>query len=443
MTKMKKIIYLIILGFATILYANDSEYYTSGNQLVPLESPNVRLDKEVLKITRANSQSNKFLVDVTYQLYNKGEARDLLIGFESTGQVGDAESEGFFDKKYDVKKLLNAEKKAIKMSTKKHENEYIKNFKVTVNGKHINYKVTNFDHIAKDKFTSPFVGWLYYFPVHLKKGINKIHQTYLFSSETSVKQRYGLSYILETAQRWKSGKIKDFTLILDLGENEQFNVAKTFFDDNNNWQIENGYMKDNIKGDYIKFYIISGKVIFHKKNFIPTGTIWIYASRYFPNNGKFSFDYKEHTLPFQTTFFDTATDAISLKILKAQPFARKGYLFKESNILNYYKKCPWYHINRKYKKSWKSLTIQERKWFLKLTKIEKKILQNIPYAKRGYVFKNYSLSRYFENQKWYKKNLKYKASFSSLSLSEQKWLKKINKLQASKDIDKFFFMPLF
>ena len=434
---MKKILFASFLSLA-ILFANDSEYYTSGNQLVPIQSANVRLEKEVLTVKHLKDYT--FDVDVKYTLFNEGKERETVIGFESVGQVGDAEPENFFEKEYNDTKVLNAEKKAIAEATGDYKNEYLYNFKIIFNGKNIPYHTAEVDAIKKDKYTSPYVGSLYYFKVHLKKGLNYIHQTYKFDAdESSLFYSYEFSYILNTAKRWKTGKIKDFTLILDMGNNQEFSIEKTFFKGAKYWTVKNGYIKDIPKQkDALNFYIFKGKAIFHKKDFTPNGVIHLKGAKSIWSNAGGIFDAKEDILPFAYHQMpNIATDAKSLSILKASVYARHGAVFKEKFINDYFKKCLWYKQNKEYKIKFSLLDVESQKRLKYIEKLKYKIIKNIPFAKRGYSFKNFDLRRFFETQNWYKENKTYKAKLSDLSKDEAEW---IRKALSKKDIsDEEFF----
>jgi hypothetical protein len=63
------------------------------------------------------------------------------------------------------------------------------------------------------------------------------------------------------------------------------------------------------------------------------------------------------------------------------------------------------------------------------------ILKNLPYAKRGYVFKTYYLVYFFKTRTWYIPTAKYKSSFSGLPKDEQAWIEKINTMKKSDKID--------
>lgn len=59
--------------------------------------------------------------------------------------------------------------------------------------------------------------------------------------------------------------------------------------------------------------------------------------------------------------------------------------------------------------------------------MDKRIVRNIPYALRGYDFKNKEIRAWFDRQEWYKVNKNYVASNESLTAGERKWLKYIDK----------------
>ena len=236
---MKKITnFIIFFSFLfNIASANDSEYQTSANGLVPLQSDNIRLDKEVLNVIRLGNYT--FSVDVTYYLFNEDKEKNTTIGFEAPQPYDGTERNNFFYEDYDAKKKQKAEQQAIKSkyfaSSKDLYNTGIENFEVTVNGKTKPFKIVDVTRVSGGKGSTPFVGYLYYFKTHLKHGLNKIHQVYTANTSSSTYNIYEFEYILATAKEWKGGKIGDFTLNLDLGKFIDVDIENTFFNDTKNW----------------------------------------------------------------------------------------------------------------------------------------------------------------------------------------------------------------
>ena len=84
---MKKLFAILFALFAFVgVKANDGAFYAQGNHLIPINETTIRVQKEILTITLApkvENQTHCFKVNVYYEFYNPGEAKDLLVGFEA------------------------------------------------------------------------------------------------------------------------------------------------------------------------------------------------------------------------------------------------------------------------------------------------------------------------------------------------------------------------
>jgi len=58
------------------------------------------------------------------------------------------------------------------------------------------------------------------------------------------------------------------------------------------------------------------------------------------------------------------------------------------------------------------------------TELEKKILRNLPFARRGYIFQNAELKSFFEKQDWYIPNPNYQPNEDMLTETEKQWIAK-------------------
>lgn len=440
---MKKFILLNI--FIVFLFANDSEYRTSGNQLIPIESTNIKLEKEILRITL--NKDGTFNVSVNYILFNEGEERNITIGFEAPKSIG-VEPQGYFGFSRNDALLLESEQRDIKVKPKIKGHESIYDFRVLANDITVPYKVVDSSVMEKDKHTSIYVGYLYYFQMKLKKGANTLRHYYRLDGQSSVHFYYEFGYILETARRWKGGKIDDFTLILDMGKGTQFSIDETFFSGSNQWRIDGvGTSEYFMKTcdteecqvgyhDRMAFYIDEGKAVYHKKDFIPRSAIFLEAEiNYFD-----IFDSKKNILwiPHNFALPALATDAISLKILKSFLSACQGDKLYNEKVKQYYTtKVAWYKEGEIDKRSWPTVKKYAHRWLKKIERNKRKILLNLPFAKRGYIFKNYALSTFFKHQKWYKPNKNYKPHLSDLRSRESKWRNKIVQKDSIGDEDFF------
>ena len=55
--------------------------------------------------------------------------------------------------------------------------------------------------------------------------------------------------------------------------------------------------------------------------------------------------------------------------------------------------------------------------------LTRKIMRNLPWAYRGYFFKDKKLQKFFESTQWYIANPAYKGSQEDFSTGDKKWVK--------------------
>ena len=113
---MKKTITILLALLAIVsVKGNDGAFYSQGNQLVPITETTIRVQKEVLTITRVEKGEglHRFRVDVYYEFFNPGEGKDLLVGFEAANYEEGGDT-----------------------------HPYIHDFKVVMNGKDLHHEVT-------------------------------------------------------------------------------------------------------------------------------------------------------------------------------------------------------------------------------------------------------------------------------------------------------------
>lgn len=81
-------------------------------------------------------------------------------------------------------------------------------------------------------------------------------------------------------------------------------------------------------------------------------------------------------LPLSTEnriYFSEVLDENSLKVLQNLPYARRGYVFNNKILKNYFEKTPWYIPNPKYVPEPEYFTDTEIRWLHNLKDI--KIIQ--------------------------------------------------------------------
>jgi hypothetical protein len=355
---MKYFILLFLLVNFFVSSANDGAFTFRGNHLVPIKESSISVDKEILSIRRIGH--NRVSVNVYYEFFNPSETKELKVGFEAVGPAGDVN--GFpVDRRH----------------------PYMYNFSVNMNNLLLNYKTiyTNKDYdlakgepipvdleTLKENYPDGYiqdasVDYIYLFQANFKKGKNVIKNSY------EVESYYQFDYVLTAAKRWAGGKIKDFQLIIDMGEFQDFTIENTFFTSLDQWNIVGSGISKTTKNlvgkECSEFLVRSGILEFHQLNFDPKGEIIIDSPK-------------------------------------------RLYTGEETNRLLHLSFSP---------EEFQYLPEAE-------TDFEKKIYKNLPFAIRGYVFKNPELQKVYESQSWYFKDPNFHGIIDVLPQVEQEWVKK-------------------
>lgn len=384
----------LILLFALLTFvgakANDGVFYASGNQLIPITESDISVKKEVLTINRVGDHLE---VTVYYEFFNPTKPKDLLVGFEAPAPYPGDEN---------YMKLFP-------------EQPHMRNFKVVVNGEQLSYEITHVKgnyYSIREEGTAPnyysngkiqdmtrkecvaaleeveyfdyAFYFVYHFNAHFREGLNVVQHTYDFDLSYSVEEEFNFDYILTAANRWANKGIDDFTLVINMGDRESFMVQPYFFKDAKEWTI-NGKGKVTMETEWgfaaedgsPVFHIQEGSIIYKKKNFHPEGELVI-AKRH---------DMITYHIE---AFSDDWDGKDAIEALKN--------LYHQLNA-DYYQNC-----------------------LSKFSPEHRRILRNLPFAYRGYVFKNQDLKKYFESTKWYLPNPDYVDRLEELTEKEKEWV---------------------
>lgn len=393
---MKKALLLIFCCMSTLLgTANDGVFYAAGNQLIPITETDIRVQKEVLTLNRVGDHIE---VTVYYEFFNPVGEKELLVGFEARSPY-------------------NSNRDPIALFP---NHPHMRNFKVVMNGQPLHYEiahVTRGTYDENDKYTLPayysngqFKDWskkqcedslkswefmaspfdyVYHFKAKFRTGVNTVQHTYEYDLSFSVAEEYNFPYVLTAANRWANNQIDDFTLNINMGDRESFRVMQTFFDKPNDWTINGlGMAKkfnwsnwDTVKSGVL-FHIQKGGVSFHKKNFHPDGELHISKD----NQSVFMWsDWNDEQ--------STCNEEKLIKGVKTQYFS-----LDTAFISGYFEESP------------------------RFTSEQRRILKNLPFAYRGYKFKDKTLRKFFESTDWYIKNPNHKGKMEGFSEEERKWV---------------------
>jgi hypothetical protein len=368
------LLHVILLSFSAV-YANDGAFRAAGNQLIPMYETDIAVKKEVLTINRTSS--GKAAITVYYEFFNPKSNKELEVGFEAVSPSGDVKS-----------RPVNGQQPYITQFTVNMNGESIP-FKVSIvsdslyynNGK---FKSKTLAQAIKESEENDYVDffYVYHFKALFKPGINIVIHTYIVDLSSSVYENYALQYILTAAGRWANRQIDDFTLQINMGEYQDLSIQNTFFSNPSEWQIPETAKsilikkKDKDETDKSEFFIRKGMLVFQKQNFKPIGQLYIHSFNYSFYNGPDDintndglFNYKREGLPFSIEDQDRINkpaNELSKKILKNLPFARRGYIFKTPELQAYFEKQPWYKKDEKYEPALTGLTQKEQAWLNKL-----------------------------------------------------------------------------
>ena len=395
---MRKVLILIVCCISAIFaYANDGVFYASGNHMIPITETDIRVQKEVLTLNRVD---DRIEVTVYYEFFNPVGEKEVLVGFEAEAPD------------------VNFNKLSVKMFP---EHPYMRNFKVVMNGDPLTFEVAHVSHydenwkyishpqyyvdgkiksasikelelerwfndVEDDEEADAHPLYVYHFNARFRPGLNIIQHTYEYDMSYSYNGAlYEFSYVLTAANRWANNGIDDFTLYINMGDHSSFNISPNFFKSARDWEIL-GKGKDVIAASYmqrdsIRFHIQQGSIRFHKDQFHPDGNLHIsqdcsrshfyYKSRYHDfkyNAAGVIDDIKVCYLSSldimqkrEDSYYDQFTPE-QRRILKNLPFAYRGYIFSTKELQDFYESTAWYIPNPDYKPDVQKLTEEEQRW---------------------------------------------------------------------------------
>jgi hypothetical protein len=368
---MKKLIIIFFSVICQTVYANDGAYYASGNHLIPISENDISITKEILTIKRIIIDYVEYAyVTVNYTFYNPNSEKKILVGFEAPSPSGDVNGfpeNGGHPYMSNFKAIINGEELKFKTSIVNTENYYIDD--------QIDAKTEK--EVIDDDFdpNNPEFYYVYHFNATFRPGINKVIHTYRFNMSSSVEENYSFDYILTAANRWANNQIDDFTLIIDLGAYCDYNIDRNFFSGFDGWSQANkladgtGFSYEEIETNPMRVFTNDKPIIFKKSNFKPKGELNIYSKRNYSTYDINVFNYKSQSLNYDLNdfgFITSTSDEESFKILRNYPYAKRGYIFKNEMIQNYYETLEWYVPNINYTANFDELTEKEKVWLKEL-----------------------------------------------------------------------------
>ena len=365
----KKCLFLIISLLTSIMtYANDYEVYVNGSSLEPAEADDVNIEVKEEILTIRLGDDDKAYVDVDYTFYNHGEKTDMLVAFVANFpyNVGPAiDSINLFDGSpyiHDFTVEMNGDSLPVKTFVK----DLPQNFKPEL----LVYDYGDFIYNGKHLWQ-----YLYTFHAIFVKGENKIHHTYSYDLLPSNFSLWNLEYELSPASHWKGGKIGKFTLRVECP-----NTAKHFRVD-----------CEDLNGTYPIFTKGVGKYKHDTWYCEPEKSLTISMRDAVAQWTMYNYSPKKRLDIYavaSTYNLDIYNDFMTADCHINVPY---GYT---------------YDRNPRFEPIDGNLKGQSR------------ILRNIPYAHRGYIFKTKSMKKVFEKLWWYIPDSTYVPDMSDFTKKE-------------------------
>ena len=363
---MKKILLAILFCFLSIFtFANDWEFGSEGEHIIPLKGSNVSIKKEkiTLKLT-----PDGMLVNVKFT-FDSPNAENKIIGFVTpeSGNGGYYEEENVIRKPEPLK---------------------IKNFKTTVNGKEVKSNVELLSKLlskgvldnnivteyVKEEKEKEFYNYVYYFNADFKQGENVVEHSYFYTGSYGVYER-DFEYVVTTISKWKNKTVEDFEIEVYPG-NYFVKLPYSFWTNTKkiNWEIvgkgkmitvaptkqpndEDATILEKTGVVYSK--LDNGFIRYKTKNFSPTDNFYmvrmdnILGFDYEFQEGKIQgYKFKDDYFTFlRETVYDDYPDIVAslkdlkdkdLDIIRNYPYAFAGYDFAKKDLKDYFSQFIWY-----------------------------------------------------------------------------------------------------
>jgi len=369
---MKKLATVLICLLSLAATANDGVYFTSGNQLVPTRESDIAIVKEVLTISLCDDGFAR--VDVQYEFMNPGQPKTITMGFEASPPYNSGDifnPKGVHPHIFDFTATLNGERLAYRNAVVASPGEKDTDFEpVDLKKWKQNPELDeNEGGGLYDAATDSILQWAYSycFTARFNSGLNKIHHTYRYRLANGVGRTFELTYWLTPAMRWANHQIDDFTLRI-----KAENTAKHFCVTDSIFQLapfnvtegEGKVRKTKFKWseDLTEIALRNGTVEWHAKDFKPVENLNIISTdAYVGFDEQYPlgsfYDRSEQYVP--NWRFESKSDA---RILRNLPYASRGYVFKDKKLQDYFSKLWWYMPDPKWQTS--TVDFTKREWRL-------------------------------------------------------------------------------
>lgn len=368
----KPAILLLTLCAILLSRANDSVYFGSGNQLVPLEENDIAITREVLVITLTDT--GRAHVDVLYELWNRGVEKTILMGFEADAPYNgeDVAADG------------------------RHPNFH--NFRVTFNGESLTYNTAvvkpgiadgglqkiknygeilaspdweNYGHVLVNQKSDTCIHFAcaYYFPATFRAGKNVVHHTYEYDVSYGIDYCFDVPYKLTPAKRWANHRINDFVLRITTPSAKHFFIRDDSTFHASPFRVVEGAGKvrhttyDGVSATEVT--LRNGTLEWHATDFSPRSELDICsADLLMREEASVFYDRAPVLIGEGEPTFPLPEDA---RVRRNLPYAHRGYVFRDKRLDAFFRSLWWYMPDP----TWHASTKDFKPWEQKLLKTKK------------------------------------------------------------------------
>lgn len=346
---------MILLFPVGSLLGNDGVFYAQGDTLFPVKETDIVMSKEALKLTRDGGDMK---VEVIFEFLNQGKEKTQKVGFVTPPATGDV--------------------------TDEWKHPQVSDFTVKVNDKALEYEVTSLPKsgfkLGEEKAEGS--DYVYHFDVTFPAGKTQVAHTYRYRGGSSVISKHDFWYRLTTGATWKGGKIGDFTMVVDMGEDVTFALPWSFQSDGKKaeWEL----VGEGVMADYRQeFDEVGIRMVRMKK-----GVVQLKAKDFTPES-------------------DLGI-SIFIEPIEVGLWAKPGV---KNELIDAMMHLPGIHQ-------------PEHSNFTKLSDAHLRWLRNLPYARGGHVFKSKDLTDFYSKYFWYQPVKDKKVVLSDAEMEYIGWIKK-------------------
>lgn len=367
---------LVLLSWVcATLWANDGTYYTSGNQLLPLVETDIRVQREVLTLTWGEDLVAE--VDVQYEFFNPGARKTVLMGFEADPPMymDSLDCSGAHPYMKDFTVVMNGRSLPVLTSVVRSDTLFVVDGKVrAVDLTRYTIGEAHSGDFLEDPRTYDGIpiSYVYHFEATFEPGVNVVHHRYRYLMKRAVYCHYGLDYKLSPALRWANRQIDDFTLRIRtrdvplhfMMEDSLFRTPVALgIEGTGKWRkrtvVKDGYPNNSPLAVW-EFFLRDATAEFKVKNYRPGAELRIIAADGTETgNVDRPSDYYAYRYPL---IRPTSLSNDLYRRVRNLPFAHRGYVFKDRGLNDFFRNRWWYIPDESYQATVESLTPGEQEW---------------------------------------------------------------------------------